>query len=89
MKLITAAEANDLIQPTLEERLAPLDDLIRTAVAKRERKIHLHDKFWTYGGYGQEPQWKEAKAYLEKLGYRVTFYYNEGQFVDMYTIVEW
>lgn len=47
-----------------------------------------HD-IWVNGGYIKSPEWKEAKKRLEDLGYTVSFFYEERQFVDMYTLITW
>lgn len=86
---ITAEEARKLSGPTVEERVNSVYALIRAATEKKQRKVHLHDDFWTYGGYDSTNEWKKAAAMLQEDGFKVKFYYNELQFVDMYTIVSW
>jgi hypothetical protein len=93
---LTAAQARELAGPTVEERVDAVLALVRAAAEKQKRRVDLHDTFWVNGGYGsdrsghREKQYDEAKKMLEKLGYKVWFYYSEGsQFVDMYTVVEW
>lgn len=54
----------------------------------------LRDESWANGGYGSDrstllaKQYDEAVRRLKELGLRVRFFYEERQFVDMYTIVE-
>jgi hypothetical protein len=86
---ITAKEARELSGPTLEERVDDVYNLIREAAAKKQRQVNLHEDFWTRGGYDRSPDWKIAVAMLQDEGFNVNFYYEERQFVDMYTIVSW
>jgi hypothetical protein len=44
---------------------------------------------WIRGGYNHTEDWKAARKILMDLGYTVEFYYNESQFVDMYTLIKW
>lgn len=86
---MTAAQARELAGPTIDERVdAALVD-IRAAAEKNQREIALHGDFWVHGGYNSKPDYKAACAILEKLGYTVTFFYEERQFVNMYTVVKW
>ncbi len=88
MAKITAQEARELAGPTVQERVDGVFELIREAATKKFRRINLTDKFWE-GGYDKSPEWLEAKALLEKEGFTVEFFYEERQFVNMYTIVKW
>ena len=91
--MITAAEARQLAGPTNEEILADAlnyaDEQIREAANTLQREAHLHGQFWAHGGYDGSKNYRAACDKLEKLGYTVTFYYKECQFVDMYTVVKW
>ena len=89
MTKITAAEARKLAGPTVEERVEFIMPLIETAAKDKKRSLALHDEFWVHGGYQGTADYKEAVRQLEALGYKVRFFYEERQFVDMYTIVEW
>ena len=88
MSKITAAEARRLAGPTVQERVDEVYPLIREAAEKGKRQIHLHD-WWANEGYGGTVEYKLACKILEDDGYKVCFFYEERQFVDMYTIVEW
>lgn len=88
MTKITAAEARKLAGPTVQERVDEVYPKIREAATKGERSIHLHD-FWAHEGYSKTAEYKQACMILEGEGYKVRFFYEERQFVDMYTIVEW
>lgn len=87
--MITANEARGLAGPTPQERVEMLDDIIRKAAAAKQRSVALHDQFWVHEGYSQTADYKEACEILKKQGFTVKFFYEERQFVDMYTIVEW
>lgn len=86
---LTAAEARKLAGPTVTERVDEVLELVRKTAGAKGRTLSLHDDFWVHEGYSQSDKWKEAVKQLEDLGYKVTFFYEERQFVDMYTIVEW
>ena len=86
---ITAQEARDLAGPTVQERVEDVYLLIRKAAQAKKRSIQLHDNFWVHGGYKPTEEWKEAVKILEGKGFVVKFFYEERQFVDMYTIVSW
>lgn len=91
--MITAEEARELAGPTLEERveqeLERVYKEIKAAAEKKMRSLNLTTEFWTYGGYNYTDAYKECYRQLEKLGYKVKFVYEERQFVNMYTRVEW
>lgn len=54
-----------------------------------KRQAFFKTEPWVQGVYKGEPTVKLAYKILEELGYTVTFFYEERQFVDMYTIIEW
>ena len=89
MTKITAQEARELSGPTVQERVDAVYPVIREAATKGKRDIMLRDKFWADGGYSASKDWKQAVMILEGDGFKVGFYYNESQFVDMATTVEW
>ena len=88
MSKITAQEARELAGPTVQERVNEVYPLIRAAAKEKKRRIVLHD-WWAHQGYSDTKEYKQACKMLESDGYKVTFFYEERQFVDMYTIVEW
>ena len=88
MNKITAKEARELAGPSVQDRVDEVYLLIREAAEKKLRKIYLHD-WWKNQGYGGTKDYKQACAILRADGYTVEFFYEERQFVDMYTIVEW
>lgn len=94
--MLTATEARRLAGPTVAERVESLLSSVKAEAEKGNRCLktgwtHKEDSdLWENGGYHSTEEWQKAKEILEKLGYKVTFYYNEAsQFVDMYTLVEW
>jgi len=88
MTKITAQEARELAGPTVEERVAAVYPLIREAAEKKQRHVALHD-WWEREGYAGSKDYKQACMILEGDGYKVKFFYEERQFVNMYTLVEW
>lgn len=95
LRRLTAAEAREIAGPTVTERVDAAIDMIRAAAEKKQRKVSLHDDFWVNGGYGSDrtttlaKQYDEAVKQLKELGFKVSFFYEERQFVNMYTVVEW
>lgn len=91
--MITAEEARRLAGPTLEEKVEAIADGIKKAAEEKKRRYvppaSQDPDLWITGGYERSQEWLEAKKRLESLGYKVTFFYEERQFVDMYTVIEW
>lgn len=86
---LTAAQARELAGPTIDDHVAAALVVIKTNAEAKKRKAALHDDFWVRGGYGSTDEWNAAVKQLTDLGYHVWFFYQESQFVDMYTVVEW
>jgi predicted TIM-barrel fold metal-dependent hydrolase len=89
MMKITAEEARKLSGPTIAERVDEVFELIRREAKPKVRELRLHDDFWTNEGYRRTKDWMEAAEMLAKEGFTVEFFYEERQFVNMYTIVKW
>jgi hypothetical protein len=85
---ITAAEARKLAGPTVQERVDEVYAKIREAATEGKRYINLHD-WWATEGYSGIDEYKQACMILEGDGFKVEFVYEERQFVNMYTSVEW
>jgi hypothetical protein len=91
----TANEARKLAGKTVEEKVDDLLVAIKERARKKLRELrtgydYQADKdLWIDDGYKHTKEWNEAKTILEDLGYVVSFYYYEGQFVDMYTLIKW
>jgi hypothetical protein len=62
---------------------------IKEAAKAGKRKLCLHEEPWVHGVYRNDPDVKLAYKILEGLGYEVKFHYEELQFVNMFTVVEW
>lgn len=94
MKL-TAKEARELSGKTPEEHVDDVCDMIRAKCNNKQlpptnrRSLRLDNPFWVDGGYSKTKEWQEGVKLLQGLGYEVSFEYNAGQFVDMYTLVKW
>ena len=88
--MFTAAEARKLAGPTPQEYVEEVLKTIKEKAKNKERRYCVHEDFWVNEAYGRTKDYKEATRILEGLGYKVSFYYDEGrQFVDMYTVIEW
>ena len=95
-KLITAAEARKMAGPSLDEKIESLCETIKSLAKNKKRSCRTgydhkeDDDLWIYGGYNKSDEWIQAKEKLEKLGFKVSFYYQVHSIaVDMYTLIEW
>jgi hypothetical protein len=88
MTKITAHEARELAGPTVQERVDAVYPLIRKAAEEKHRHVTLN-AWWANSGYGGTKDYKQACDILRADGYTVEFFYEERQFVDMYTVVKW
>lgn len=96
MTRFTAAEARELAGPTLDEKVDCLLESIKEAAQNEKRVLRTgwdytkHKDLWIDGGYNQTEEWKKACDILQRLGFEVQFYYNDGSMaVDMYTVIKW
>jgi hypothetical protein len=95
MTRFTASEAKELAGKTVTEKVDDILTVIKERATNKERFLRTgyqytnDEDLWIQGGYSETKEWKEAKKQLEELGFKVTFYYKELQFVDMYTLIEW
>lgn len=94
--MITATEARQLAGETVEEKVEKLSSAIEKSAKENRRRLRTgwdyedNRDLWITGGYEVSEEWKKAKKILESYGYKVSFHYNDsGQFVDMYTLIEW
>lgn len=93
--MLTAKEARILVGETVNEKVEKI--LVKVAELAKAKQTKLRcgydydidEELWMYGGYNQTEDWKKAVSILKGLGYKVSFFYEERQFVDMYTLIEW
>ncbi len=91
----TASELRSLMPRNVEDKVASVIE----ACEKRAKDGHSNlrtswdyppdEDLWVAGGYSKTADWTKAVKLLESLGYTVTYYYRESQFVDMYTLISW
>lgn len=96
---LTAEQARSLAgipeDGVAEQAVERLLVTIKKLAEEKKRKCatsyqHKEDvDLWVYQGYKGSPTYKLAVEQLEALGFKVTFFYEERQFVNMYTLVEW
>lgn len=92
---MTADEARLIAGRSLDDKVDAILDAIRKAAQQKKRKLRAGWDYkddcdlWITGGYAKTNDWKQVKSTLESLGYKVSFYYREAQFVDMYTLITW
>lgn len=89
MSKLTAVEARKLSGPSVDDHINEALESIRIAAIDKRRSAALHSDFWVREGYSSTENWKAACKELEALGFKVSFFYEELQFVNMYTKVEW
>lgn len=91
--MITAKEARQLsalsFEEKVEEELNYAYDEIREAAERKRRLVYLTTEFWSRGGYDQTDEYEAAVKKLGELGFEAKFFYQDGQFATMYTIVKW
>lgn len=92
---LTADKAREIAGRTFDEKIDAILEKIEEVSKDHKRCLrtgwqYRDDKsLWIDGGYSGTDEWKQAKKTLEDLGYKVSFFYKEAQFVDMYTLIEW
>jgi hypothetical protein len=92
---LTAEEARKLSGKTLDEKVDGLLAAIAEAAKQHKRQLRTgwdygaDEELWIQHGYSKTEDWKTARKILVDLGYTVEFYYEESQFVDMYTLIKW
>lgn len=84
-----AAAARELAGPTVEEQVDEALAQIKEAAIKKHRQTNLVSSLWVNGGYSKTEDYKKACKILTDLGFTVEFFYEERQFVNMFTIVKW
>lgn len=87
---MTAKEARALAGvDDIQEEVDLVLVAIEKAAKEKKRRLDLHTDFWTSGGYSKTKDWQEACQRLKNLGFSVDFFYEERQFVNMFTKVTW
>lgn len=84
-----AAAARELSGPTIEEQVDQALIQIKDAASKKYRQTNLVSNLWVNGGYSKTEDYKKACKMLTDLGFTVEFFYEERQFVSMFTVVKW
>lgn len=86
---ISVEEARQLAARPVEEALKYAYTAIRKAATEKKYEVNLTSDFWVYEGYNGTKSYAEARNALVDKGFTVEFFYEERQFVNMYTIVRW
>lgn len=91
--MLTAKEARKLAgvpdEDAIKEAVEIALDRIEHEARSNKRVAKIRHHFWVNEGYSRTTQYAAACKQLTDLGYKVEFFYEERQFVDMYTIVSW
>ena len=93
IKMISAKEAYDLSAPNLERYRAFIDKRIREATGVGILRVEIREdpySMWLYN----ESELSDTDAVrvlkeLRDLGYSVSQYYREAQFVDVALVISW
>lgn len=94
IRVVTAEELRQLMPYAVQNAVRALESTLMERAAKgytfvRTGYEYKEDKWlWEYG-CNRSPDWFEAKNILENLGYMVSFVYDEQQFFNMHTLIEW
>ena len=89
MNTFNAQQARELAGPSVEDYVDEALELIKKSATDKKRMVALHADFWSRGGYSNTLEWRVACKALEDRGFKVTFFYEELQFPNMYTKVQW
>lgn len=93
--MFTAQQARELAGRSVQEKVESLLEAVKEKAKQKHRflktgwEYKADEDIWINGGYSHTEEWREAKKILEELGYQVDFFYEERQFVDMYTVIKW
>jgi hypothetical protein len=87
--MITAQQARELSGPTSEEYALFFEEAIKEAAAKGERKICKYHGTLENAAYSHTKKWTDFVEYMKTLGYSVSLFYEERQFVDMRINISW
>lgn len=85
---ITAAEARKIALGPVDEMLELAYTEIRKAAEKGRTTVNVFGE-WQREGYNETTAFKKAKKVLEDDGFKVKYFYEEKQFVDMGITVSW
>lgn len=91
--MITAKDARAIMGPTKEEYLAFIENCIRTAAGKQQNHVIIRQEpyaGWLWRGEGDAP--KAAQDVLKELreaDFKISFHYQELQFVDYGLRIDW
>jgi hypothetical protein len=87
--MITAQEARTLAGKTIEELGLDCDPHIRKAAEAKKREVTFYHGELENDAYSRTPRWNDFVAYMKELGFEVSLYYQESQFVDMRITIKW
>lgn len=87
--MITAQEARGLSPKTPEQYALDFEDAIKEAAKKGERKLRIYHGELEHEAYSRTKKWQDFVDYMTGLGYEVSLYYMERQFVEMQIDISW
>ena len=90
--MITAKEAKALSGPTMEDYLKEIEPKIKASAEKGGREVLIRSEpyaRWLYNEQSLTGAQKQTVEKLRELGYELSLYYKELQFVDMGLIIKW
>ena len=90
--MISAKQARTIVGPSKEDYLEVLERRIIKAAEGKNYEVILYDKpyvYWLYDAKHRDATVEAVLNDLRELGYQVSLYYNESQFVDMGLKISW
>lgn len=87
--MITAKEAIQIAGPTIPEMAEFFDPHIRNAAGQKQREVTVFHGSLEYEAYSNTEYWKKFEQYMKNLGFDVSLFYKESQFVDMRITIKW
>jgi len=90
--MITAQQARELAGPTAKDYLKFIDEKIRQAATDKKHEVFIRENpyaSWLYKESDLSDEPRKAVQELRKLGFTVSLYYQENQFVDIALWIQW
>ena len=87
--MITAIEARRISGETVEECAEFFSKHILTAANAKQRQVTVYHGKLEDEAYSGTDYWNSFVKYMSSLGYEVSLFYEERQFVDMRITIKW
>lgn len=90
--MISAEEARKMIGPIKEQYLNDIEANIKAAIEKKHFETIIRSEpycYWLYAEKYHDATVETVLSELRELGYHISLYYKESQFVDMGLKISW